>query len=229
MPQALQWTILLLLLLAQLITARSPAQQVMGGSKKNMTYVHEKLAEAEIIPTVVDDFRPSLQLDVTWKSSSAKLGNTLNPSHLQSKPSVRFEKVASELNLMPQGAAHTTHVVALTDPDAPSRDNPEWSEFCHWIAVGVPGSSASGAPGLQLKDLVGYKPPGPPPKTGKHRYVFLVLVPINGTTDKLNLEPPKDRKHWGSDDEGHGVRQWARSHGLVPVAANFIYAQNKKQ
>lgn len=176
-----------------------------------------RLAEAEIIPTVIDDFRPSFQLDAIWKSDAARLGNTLDPSHLQSKPSVHFEKAKSELNFTPQGAAHMTHVVALTDPDAPSRDNPEWSEFCHWIAVGTLGSSASGVSGFQHRDIVEYKPPGPPPKTGKHRYVFLLLVPINGTTDELNLEKPKDRKHWGSDDEGHGVREWARDHGLAPV------------
>lgn len=23
--------------------------------------------------------------------------------------------------------------MVLTDPDAPSRENPEWSEVCHWI------------------------------------------------------------------------------------------------
>jgi hypothetical protein len=23
----------------------------------------------------------------------------------------------------------------LTDPDAPSRDNPKWSEMCHWITI----------------------------------------------------------------------------------------------
>lgn len=25
--------------------------------------------------------------------------------------------------------------IALTDPDAPSRDDPKWSEMCHWIAI----------------------------------------------------------------------------------------------
>jgi phosphatidylethanolamine-binding protein (PEBP) family uncharacterized protein len=30
--------------------------------------------------------------------------------------------------------------VALTDPDAPSRKHPEWSEICHWI-VTIPGNA----------------------------------------------------------------------------------------
>lgn len=71
--------------------------------------------------------------------------------------------------------------------------------------------------------------PGPPPKTGKHRYVFLVLAPANSTTEELHLSKPKDRQHWGYDWERMGVRQWMMENGLVAVGANFIYAQNKKQ
>ncbi len=80
-----------------------------------------------------------------------------------------------------------TYVFALTDPDAPSRDHPKWSEFCHWIASGTPTLSSSGALSFHLKDLIKYKPPGPPPKTGKHRYVFIAFVPANGTIDDLKL------------------------------------------
>lgn len=170
-----------------------------------------RLIDAQVIPTVIDDFKPLIGIDASWNSHSAKLGNTLDPEDLQSSPSIHFKhlKADSTLNL----DAGVTHVLALTDPDAPSRDNPKWSEFCHWLATSNPSDSSD----LQLKDIVEYKPPGPPPKTGKHRYVFLVLVPANGTTEKLHLAKPSDRKHWGSDKEEHGVRQWADEHDLVPV------------
>lgn len=26
------------------------------------------------------------------------------------------------------------YIIVMTDPDAPSREDPKWSEFCHWIA-----------------------------------------------------------------------------------------------
>lgn len=77
--------------------------------------------------------------------------------------------------------------------------------------------------------VVDYKPPGPPEETGKHRYVFLVFAPRNSTSAPLNLSAPKERKHWGTGEEGGGVRDWAKENGLVPVGANFIYAQNEKQ
>lgn len=121
-----------------------------------------------------------------------------------------------------------SYTVALTDPDAPSRDSPEWSEVCHFIGTGLAATSSVDEKGAcsavrltDLEDVVPYKPPGPPPKTGKHRYVFLVFAPANGTTDPLHLSKPEDRKHWGSDKEGYGVREWAHENGLKPVGRSI--------
>jgi phosphatidylethanolamine-binding protein (PEBP) family uncharacterized protein len=124
--------------------------------------------------------------------------------------------------------------------------------MCHWIATKVPLSSDTHSlKKNKLKEVMPYKPPGPPPKTGKHRYVFLVFTPANSTTKKLHLSKPDDRQHWGTGKERHGVRDWAEENGLVAVgeflyqtikmngsercmlmllaAANFIYSQNEKQ
>lgn len=138
-----------------------------------------------------------------------------------------------------------TYAVTLTDPDAPSRDNPEWSEMCHWIATNITLSQKTYSTlripffGIEekkdeaevegLDEVMEWKAPGPPPKTGKHRYVFLVWAPKNGTTEPLNLTKPKDRQHWGTGEERGGVRDWAEENELTPVGANFIYSQNKKQ
>jgi hypothetical protein len=125
-----------------------------------------------------------------------------------------------------------TYVIALTDPDAPSRDRPKWAEFCHWLASGTlrpalcdPKDPGPCAPVLaDLDEVVAYKPPAPPEKTGPHRYVFLALVPSNGTTDRLHLSKPSGRKHWGYDpkaetskDKTAGVREWAEENGLAVV------------
>lgn len=76
-----------------------------------------------------------------------------------------------------------------------------------------------------------YKAPGPPPKTGAHRYVFVALAPVNGTTERLDLRAPAGRMRWGFENgaAGVGVREWARANGLGVVGANFVYAQHKKQ
>ncbi|TDZ25143.1 Carboxypeptidase Y inhibitor [Colletotrichum orbiculare MAFF 240422] len=210
-------------LCATVSAAPAGDQQVVLGANADLTRVHEELSNAHIIPTVVDDFEPILGLSAHWDASrAADLGNTLKPADLQSAPSVSLVKGSG----FPGVQITTTYVLTLTDPDAPSRDDPKWSEVCHWIATGVSASPSGAKPAVE--DVVEYKPPGPPAKTGKHRYVFLVWIPANGTTQRLNLSGPEERKRWGGG-QGRGVRHWARENGLVPVAANFIYAQNEKQ
>ncbi|KAF1986198.1 PEBP-like protein [Aulographum hederae CBS 113979] len=217
------------LLIASSLSIVFEAQQVLQDAASSLADVQHELKIAEIIPTVIDDFAPSLLLNVTWPSDEpAELGNTINPKLLQKMPSLQlFDPLTSS---SPVPASDMQYTVALTDPDAPSRDDPEWSEICHWIATNI-HLTESESPILQkdLTEVMEWKPPGPPPKTGKHRYVFLAFAPANGTTDELNLSKPSDRQHWGTGEERHGVRQWADENGLVPVAANFIYSQNKKQ
>ncbi|KAL0257307.1 carboxypeptidase Y inhibitor [Diplodia seriata] len=217
--------------------------------------VRAELIKAEIIPTgeqlnLIDDFLPSLTVNITWPSNeTADLGNNIKPKGLQKAPSVHLNDEPTSASALSPCKSNMTYVLAMTDPDAPSRDNPEWAEVCHWIVAGIPltgsgASCASSSINLQvsadaealaqttasgLKEIMEYYPPGPPPKTWKHRYVFLVFAPANSTSQPLDLTKPKDRKNWGTGKERHGVKQWAKENGLTPVAANFIYSKNKKQ
>lgn len=126
------------------------------------------------------------------------------------------------------------YVIALTDPDAPSRSHPSASEFCHWIASGTlkpqqsPSTCDPKEPGCStppmvlsgLKEVIPYMGPAPPAGTGKHRYVFLAFVPSNGSTGELHLSKPGGRKHWGykvGSEETRGVREWAGENGLSVV------------
>lgn len=177
-------------------------------------------------------------------NTTASLGNTLKPKKLQDPPSISLCSPSTKA-LSPSSSCllGMNYVIALTDPDAPSRDDPKWSEFCHWIAVtkkspGIKACEIGSESELDLEEVMEYKPPGPPKKTGKHRYVFLAFAPRNGTTETIYPTKPSDRKHWGykvevgehgREVETKGVREWAGENGLVPVAANFIYAKNKKQ
>ena len=146
---------------------------------------------------MIDDFLPSLTLSVSWSKKNADLGNSIEPKHVQDTPTIElYDETTSRLHSDCR-KSNMTYVVALTDPDAPSRDNPEWSEICHWIAAGVPLSSDSVSilPTFEVsrpkamkscEEIMEYKPPGPPPKAGKHRCVFLAFAPANGTSQPLN-------------------------------------------
>ena len=72
----------------------------------------------------------------------------------------------------------------------------------------------------ETSQLMSYYPPAPPPKTGYHRYVFVLLAPASTEKDAdLMKEPkkPKERPHWGYGKVGKGVRDWADENRLVPV------------
>jgi len=97
---------------------------------------HCRLKQANIIPDTLDDFVPSCYLHAVYTSSHevVRLGGKLNPSHTKKAPVVRIS--------CPNAIDMKGFTVALTDPDAPSRKDPEWSEMCHWIVI-VPGSGSS--------------------------------------------------------------------------------------
>jgi hypothetical protein len=51
--------------------------------------------------------------------------------------------------------------------------------------------------------------------------VFVVLAPLNATTERLNLTVPASRKRWGFEGERAGVREWAGENGLG-VVGEFV-------
>ncbi|KAL8393761.1 hypothetical protein RB595_003490 [Gaeumannomyces hyphopodioides] len=180
---------------------------------------------------------------VTTKASSPQHRRDSNDGGT-TPPATEAEQCPRSINA--DVKSNMTYAIVLTDPDAPSYHDNKWSEFCHWIATGrvviTPkpprgqqqsgGEGEGGCPQLSLtglKDVVPYKPPAPPEKTGRHRYVFFAFTPINATTLPLNVTKPGERKRWGTDKPGSGVREWAEENGLAPIAANFIFAQNDKQ
>ncbi|KAK4560853.1 carboxypeptidase Y inhibitor [Recurvomyces mirabilis] len=227
---------------------QTPLALARHGAKVDLI---DELKKAEIIPQILDDFVPQVTIAAFWDHATAEVGNTVNPDLTQKKPNLQLmnhipdEFVATTRSLLEPGVQLT---VALTDPDAPSRDDPKWSQICHWIATNVSLTGMdpfrdllSTRPNQEENDLVEtqfskgmvtimpYNAPGPPPKTGKHRYIFVALAPKNGTTETLSLVKPSDRQYWGYGKEGKGVRNWAEEMGLIVVGANFVYAQNKKQ
>lgn len=56
----------------------------------------------------------------------------------------------------------------ITDPDAPSRHDPKFREWHHWLVVNIPGCDIT--KGEVKLEYVGS---GPPKGTKLHRYVFL--------------------------------------------------------
>ncbi|KAJ8926873.1 hypothetical protein NQ314_020724 [Rhamnusium bicolor] len=112
----------------------------------------------EVVPDVVD-IAPELVAEVTYPSGvKVELGNILTPTQVKDVPTIKWEAESNAL-----------YTVCMTDPDAPSRKEPKFREWHHWLVGNIPGNDV--AKGEVLSEYVGS---GPPPGTGLHRYVFLV-------------------------------------------------------
>ena len=226
-------TLLSSFLLVGLLLCPSPSSALPSSLDQNVisppdysssATIRDILIASDIIDEVLDDFDPTYSISVSYpsKHESVQLGNDIPTSAVKDRPTFEFHALTPPEKPNP----NVTFTLALTDPDAKSRQNPKWSEMCHWIVTNmtIPVPESLDSSELTMGELVKYQPPGPPPKTGSHRYVFVLLK--GNTTD---LDPPEDRKHWGYGKVRHGVRDWAEENHLEVVGANFFYAANKKQ
>ncbi|VDP22301.1 unnamed protein product [Onchocerca flexuosa] len=80
------------------------------------------------------------------------LGNELTPTQVKKEPT----KVSWDAE---PGALYT---LVMTDPDAPSRNNPIFREWHHWLIINISGQNVRS--GTVLSDYIGS---GPPKGTGK--------------------------------------------------------------
>ncbi|EPS40871.1 hypothetical protein H072_5232 [Dactylellina haptotyla CBS 200.50] len=183
--------------------------------------INYRLKNEGVIPDVIDEFSPSVFLQAEFTGGQEiQLGNTLKTKDTQDQPKVII--TPGDASFESEDAKYT---LCLTDPDAVSRDNPKWAEFCHWLVTDIKPRSGP----LDIKDakeLVEYMGPAPPEETGKHRYVLLFFK--NGKEKPKALE---GRKKWGFEDKEPriGARYYAKKYDLTLVGANFFFCQNEKQ
>ncbi|XP_028565466.1 phosphatidylethanolamine-binding protein 1-like [Podarcis muralis] len=107
------------------------------------------------------DEKPAVPLSVNYGSVEIdELGKVLTPTQVKNRPTkIDWENCSAE----------KLYTLVLTDPDAPSRKNPKFREWHHFLVVNMKGNDISS--GTVLSDYVGS---GPPKGTGLHRYVWLV-------------------------------------------------------
>lgn len=108
------------------------------------------------------------------------------------------------------------------------------AQMCHWIVTNLtlPFETFNSDGALDwlsspfstkksedngIQEIMPYLPPTPPPKTGYHRYVFVLLAPATEEGVQGELTKPEDRPHWGYGKVGAGVREWADENDLVAV------------
>ncbi|XP_065175487.1 protein D2-like [Sycon ciliatum] len=162
-------------------------------------------AKFEVVPDVIPEAPPAIAT-VKYAEADAQEGNILTPTLVQNAPAVTWQDEPGKL-----------YTVAMVDPDAPSRAEPTYREWRHWLVFNVPGSGKVG----EGQSLFGYIGAGPPPDTGLHRYVFLIYEQpstISPADPKVTPTSTKNRPK-------SCITKFVSEHNLKLVAGNFFQAE----
>ena len=95
------------------------------------------LKREQIIPDVLPEstFTPSVLFSVVFPNGAeVNLGNYIDVNETQDEPEIRF----AALNGPWDDAGEASYTLAMLDPDAPSRADPIYRTFRHWVVCIAP-------------------------------------------------------------------------------------------
>ncbi|XP_017796621.1 PREDICTED: protein D2-like isoform X1 [Habropoda laboriosa] len=166
----------------------------------------EALKTHGVVPDVIDKV-PQNVLNVTYPNKlTVDIGKVLTPTQVKDPPTVTWD-----------ADANGYYTVCMTDPDAPSRKEPKFREWHHWLVGNIPGSDIS--KGEVLSEYVGS---GPPKDTGLHRYVFLLYK----QPAKLTFDEPRLTNRSADNRGKFSIRKFAAKYKLGdPIAGNMYQAE----
>ncbi len=112
------------------------------------------------------------ELKVYFDSQRINNEQILNLDNVQNQPKIEFE---------PEGKYYT---ILMVDPDAPSRDNPIYKYWLHWMIVN------------NDETIVEFSPSAPPAGSGLHRYYICLYEQKR----KIKITQKYDRKNFSVKD-----------------------------
>uniref|UniRef100_A0A0W0F8D0 PEBP-like protein n=1 Tax=Moniliophthora roreri TaxID=221103 RepID=A0A0W0F8D0_MONRR len=200
-----------------------------------LTAVVTALKREQIIPDVIpEDFDPTVLFSVIYPNGKEALLSTeltreeaLNEPDINFTPMVPSDEAAGDST---SDSGETTYTLVMMDPDAPSRADPKFKEFRHWVISGLKSPADSSRETENLVALktkpstTPYRPPGPPPGSGIHRYTLLLFQEPRG-----GYTIPKGAKEYGAALEER--RSWnavafGKQYGLKLVGANYFLVRS---
>ncbi|RVE44175.1 hypothetical protein evm_011169 [Chilo suppressalis] len=168
-----------------------------------MSTVAKSFEVNQVVPDVVPKAPAALVKVVFPSGVEVKEGNELTPTQVKDVPTVTWDASPDQL-----------YTLAMTDPDAPSRQYPKLREFRHWLVGNIPGGNVSAG-----ETLSAYVSPVPPPNTGLHRYVYLVYK----QPSRLNFDESRLTNTSGDIRAKFSIANFAKKYNLGdPIAGNFF-------
>ncbi|XP_039955596.1 protein D2-like [Bactrocera tryoni] len=159
----------------------------------------------KVVPDVIP-VAPKQYLKVSYKNVLAENGKELTPTQVATQPSIEWNAENDAF-----------YTIIMTDPDAPSRSNPKFREFNHWLVTNIHGTDISSG-----DVLTAYVGSGPPQGTGLHRYVFLVYK----QPAEIRFQETRVPKNSSQNRPNFSATKFAKKYKLgEPIAGNFFQAQ----
>ncbi|XP_075063205.1 phosphatidylethanolamine-binding protein 4 [Mixophyes fleayi] len=127
-------------------------------------------------------------------------------------PVIRFSKAQPD----------KVYILMMVDPDAPSRIDPRYMYWRHWLVADIQGQDLLNGKSLRGRILSGYSAPSPPANTGSHRYQIWLYMQHPGSSPSL-LPTEKSLGNWDRDAFALRFRLGD------PVVTTQFMAQNPRQ
>lgn len=135
------------------------------------------------------------QLTIRYNDFDIIEGKKYNLNDVQNKPIISFKP------------GNTLKTIIMIDPDAPSRLNPIYKYWLHYLIV-------------NNKDIViPYEPPTPPKKSGPHRYQIYLL------SQKDRLDPVKIRNSV-TERKNFNFNNFIEEYGLTIIYSTYFITEN---
>ncbi|KAI1263966.1 PEBP-like protein [Xylariaceae sp. FL1019] len=170
------------------------------------------LAKANLVPGAAESLisiacRPTTILNVKYGDKAVELGTFFRAGECKEAPTITFTAEADA----PHNGLYT---LILTDPDAPTPDEPKFAFWRHWVVSGLRSSGSDDA-----VELTKYLGPGPKDDSKPHRYLFLLYREPEGSAfskEDVGGEEFVQRRSFNPTD-------YAMRHRLILVGVNWMY------
>ncbi|KAH6903071.1 phosphatidylethanolamine-binding protein [Coprinopsis sp. MPI-PUGE-AT-0042] len=188
------------------------------------------LKEEQIIPDVIpESFTPSVLFTIIYRGKEVLLGSQVPRDDTLDEPDVKITPLA-----LPSEGMNATYTLVMTDPDAPSRADPKFGQWRHWVVTGVsiaaPKEASEAAELVALKPKAAstpYWPPGPPPGSGLHRYTFLLFEEPAGSIT-IPADAPENQAEFEKRRRWNAIK-FAEEYNLKLVGATFFLTQANEE
>ncbi|KDN45027.1 hypothetical protein RSAG8_05200, partial [Rhizoctonia solani AG-8 WAC10335] len=209
--------------LATYVYAASALATPMGYRYPTLSQVRERFTSEGVVPDVLASFNPTGFLYLTY---TGELSDGTNAKVVLPGTSFARNDTLNTPQFSVNGINNGTYLIAIVDPDAPSRANPTVSQIRHmfatnFVASDTRSSFASRSTVLQNSTAAvsPYFPPNPPVGSGAHRYIALLYAqPSNFDVASLNT----------TQFAKFNISSFAASAGLgEPLAGTFLTVEQR--